>query len=545
MRISTQQYFDTSASKYQSNYSSVVQAQQQASSGVRVQTAADDPVAAQRLLMLQQQKDMLAQYSGNITSIQNTLTNEESVLTAISTTIQAGSQLALRAGGVTSDADRKSIAVEVGALEDQLLGLLNSKDSAGNYLFSGSKTDTPPYSRNNDGTYSYQGDENELSLQVSETLNVRTSDTGKTILEGAVNTSRTQSNYIAPAAGPVAPAISPPLVDDHKVAISAGLVTSGVDYTKQFADGQPYKVTFTSSTQYVVTDKDNNNITSQLPGNGTFDSTKEGSASINVRGVKFDITVDLTDTATGPNADALVVGREFSLSATPDAFNISRTASNTSAAQLVNAQVSSSADYASTFPGNSGILIKFDDTDPSQFKVYAQPYTANSKPIVDNGVVVPGIAPAKDTITAAGVTFELSSAPNAGDQFAVGNTTQKTQNALDTLGQLRRALELPADGIPGARVKLQDALNAAVSNLTNSSDQVDNVRGSIGARQNALTVQASENTSVGLANTSTMSALANVDMGEAAINLTLQQTMLEASQLAFVKVSQLSLFNKM
>lgn len=544
MRISTQQYFDTSASKYQSNYSSVVQAQQQASSGVRVQTAADDPVAAQRLLMLQQQKDMLAQYSGNITSIQNTLTNEESVLTAISTTIQAGSQLALRAGGVTSDADRKSIAVEVGALEDQLLGLLNSKDSAGNYLFSGSKTDTPPYSRNNDGTYSYQGDENELSLQVSETLNVRTSDTGKTILEGAVNTSRTQSNYIAPATGPVAPAISPPLVDDHKVAISAGLVTSGIDYTKQFADGQPYKVTFTSSTQYVVRDKDNNDITSQLPGNGTFDSTKEGSASINVRGVKFDITVDLTDTATGPNADALVAGREFSLNAKPDAFNVSRTASNTSATQLVGAAVSSSADYASTFPGNSGILIKFDDTDATQYKVYAQPYTANSKPI-DTGAVVAGTPPAKDTITAAGVTFQLSSAPNGGDQFAVGNTTQKTQNALDTLGQLRRALELPADGIPGARVKLQDALNAAVSNLTNSSDQVDNVRGSIGARQNALDVQASENTSVGLANKTTMSDLANIDMGEAAINLTLQQTMLEASQLAFVKVSQLSLFNKM
>ena len=135
--------------------------------------------------------------------------------------------------------------------------------------------------------------------------------------------------------------------------------------------------------------------------------------------------------------------------------------------------------------------------------------------------------------------------PNVGDQFSVGNTTQKTQNALDTLGQLRMALEQPADGIPGARVKLQDALNAAVSNLTSSADQVDNVRGSIGARENALTVQASANTSISLANTTTMSALANVDMGEAAINLTLQQTMLEASQLAFVKVSQLSLFNKM
>ncbi|CAM2949111.1 flagellar hook-associated protein 3 FlgL [Pseudomonas gessardii] len=543
MRISTQQYFDTSSSKYQSNYSSVVQAQQQASSGVRVQTAADDPVAAQRLLMLQQQKDMLSQYSGNITSLKSSLTNEESILQSISAAVQAGSQLALRAGGVTSDADRKSIAVEVGALEEQLMGLLNSKDAAGNYLFSGSKTQTPPYSRNSDGTYSYQGDENALSLQVSETLNVSAGDTAKSILEGAVNTSRTQSTYIAPTVAPVPPAISPPLVDDNKVALSAGLVTSGTDYTKQFSDGQPYKLTFTSSTQYVVTDKNNNDITSEIAGNGTFDSTKEGSASVNLRGVKFDITVDLTNTATGPDADALVKGREFNLTTKPDSFNVARTASNTSTAQLTNAQVSSSADYASTFPGNSGILIKFDDTDPTAYKVYAQPYTANSKPIVDNGVIDSSTTP--NTITSAGVTFELSGTPQVGDQFSVGNTTQKTQNALDTLSQLRQALEQPADGIPGARGKLQDALNAAVSNLTNSLTQVDNVRGSIGARQNALEVQESENTSVGLANTSTMSALANIDMGEAAINLTLQQTMLEASQLAFVKVSQLSLFNKM
>lgn len=542
MRISTQQYFDTSASKYQNNYSSVVKAQEQASSGVRVQTAGDDPVAAQRLLMLQQQKDMLAQSSGNISSLKSSLTNEQSILDALDKAMQAGKQLALRAGGVTSDADRKSISVEVGALEEQVLGLLNSKDAAGNYLFSGSKTQTPPYSRNSDGTYSYQGDENELSLQVSETLTVRTGDTGKTILGGAANSSRTQSTYIAPAAAPLPPAISPPLVDDKKVAISAGLVTSGIDYTKQFADGQPYKLTFTSSTQYKVTDKDNNDITSEIAGNGTFDSTKEGSGSVNLRGVKFDITIDLTDTATGPNADALVKGREFSLAAKPDTFNVSRTASNQSTAQLTNGNVSSAADYSSTFPGNSGVLIKFSDTDPTAFQVFAQPYTADSKEI-DSGVIDTTTTP--NTITAAGVTFGLSGTPQTGDQFAAGASTQKTQNALDTLSQLRQALEKPADGIPGARVKLQDALNAAVSNLDNSTTQLGNVIGSIGARENALDVQADANASIGLANTTTMSALANIDMGEAAINLTLQQTMLEASQLAFVKVSQLSLFNKM
>lgn len=147
MRISTAQYFETTSAKYSDNYSSVVKAQNQASTGVRVETAADDPVAAARLLMLQQQKDMLGQFNGNITSLKNSLTNEESVLGSINDALQKASELALRAGGSLSDADRKSIAGEIGAIEDQVLGLLNSKDASGNYLFSGSKTATPPYSR--------------------------------------------------------------------------------------------------------------------------------------------------------------------------------------------------------------------------------------------------------------------------------------------------------------------------------------------------------------------------------------------------------------
>lgn len=537
MRISTQQYFETSSAKYSDNYSGVVKAQDQASSGVRVQTAADDPVAAARLLMLQQQKDMLGQFNGNITSLKSSLTNEESVLSSINDAMQRASELALRAGGSISDADRKSIASEIGAIEDQVLGLLNSKDSSGNYLFSGSKTQTPPYSRNNDGTYTYQGDETPLSLQVSDSLKVAAGDTGKNILEGAVNSGRTQATWIQPATVPPAP----PAVNDNKVSLSAGLVTSGTDYAKKFTDGQPYKLTFTSSTQYTVSDKDGKDITSEIAGNGTFDSTKEGSASVELRGVKFDITADLKDVAPGAEADALVAGRSFSLQAKPDSFNVSRTPSNTSAAQLTNAHVGSQADYSSTFPGNTGVVIKFNDPDSTGYNVYAQPYTPNSKAIA-TGTVDGG--PPK-TITAAGVTFDLSADPAPGDSFSVGASTQKTQSALDTLSQLRKALEQPADGNPAAQVKLKDALDASISNLANSRAQVDNVRGSIGARMNALDIQSAENESLGAANKSTMSDLANIDMGEAAINLALQQTMLQASQLAFVKVSQLSLFNKM
>ena len=85
----------------------------------------------------------------------------------------------------------------------------------------------------------------------------------------------------------------------------------------------------------------------------------------------------------------------------------------------------------------------------------------------------------------------------------------------------------------------------SIGNLTNAYGQIDQARGSLGARLNSLDIQSKENVSLDLANTTTMNALGNVDFAEAAINLSLQQTMLQASQLAFVKISQLSLFNKM
>ena len=527
MRISTQQYFDTSSSKYQENYAGVVKAQDQTSSGVRVQTASDDPVAAAQLLLLQQQKDILGQYSGNITTLQNSLTNEESVLSSINTVMQTASGLALQAGNLKlNDDDRKAISSQVGALEDQVLGLLNTKDSSGNYMFSGAKTDTPPYSRNNDGTYTYQGDETPLNLQVSSNLTVAAGDTGKTLLESSSNTGRTQTTLL------------PPSVNDGTVAISAGLVTSGTAYTKSFADGQPYKLTFASSTQYSVTDNAGNDVTSEITGNGTFDATKEGASSVNLRGVKFDISLNLgPDVAPGAASDALVVGKAFTLESKPDTFSLSRTASNASTAQLTGGQVTDQAAYASTFP-NSGAVVKF--TSGNAYEVYAQPYTANSKTIA-TGTMATGAT----SITAAGVTFGVSGTPGAGDQFSVGATSNKNMNALDTLGALRKALLVPVDGNQVAKNTLKDVLNTTIGNLSNASAQIDQVRGSIGARQNALDIQGQENTSLGLANTSTMSSLANVDMGQAAIDLTLQQTMLQASQQAFVRISQLSLFSKM
>ncbi|PAA09040.1 flagellar hook-associated protein 3 [Pseudomonas fragi] len=526
MRISTSQFFESTSATYQNNFSSVIKTQGQIDSGVRIQTAADDPVGAARLLQLQQQKDMLAQYNTNMNSIKSSLGAQEAVLDSINNSLQKASELALGAGSGKSDADRLAIANELGSIEEQVFSLLNSKDAAGNYMFSGSKTDTPPYTRNNDGTYSYQGDDTQLNLKVSDTLTLASSDTARSIMEGATNTGRTQATFVSSMG-----ADGKPTVNDGKLSVSAGLVTSSAVFNKSFAEGQPYTLKFSSSTQYTLTDRDGNDLTSQVAGNGVFDPTRDGSQNISLRGVSFDITPNLKDVPAAER-DALVAERTFTLEAKADTINASRTPSNTSTAQLTESTVTDAGVYADSFPSN-GAVIKF--TSATEYEVYAQPLTADSKSIA-KGDVASG---------ALGVDFTFSGTPEAGDQFVVNRNNHQSQNALDTISQLRKALEIPSDKDPLAQQTQKDAINSAIGNLKNASAGVDSARGSIGARLKAVDIQADENISLGLANDSTTAAIGNTDMAGASIELAFQKAMLEASQLAFVKISQLSLFNQL
>ncbi|MCY1395056.1 flagellar hook-associated protein 3 [compost metagenome] len=180
-------------------------------------------------------------------------------------------------------------------------------------------------------------------------------------------------------------------------------------------------------------------------------------------------------------------------------------------------------------------MLKF--TSPTNFELYAQPVTADSKP-VSTGTL------SGSTATAAGVDFSLAGTPAAGDQFAVQVNTHQTQNILDTVGQLRMALETPIEGNLDAQQKLKSALDSALANLDSGAKQIESAITSVGARGAALDIQSDTNESLGLANASTQSSIRESDPAEVAIRLTMQQTMLQAAQLAFSKIAQLGLFNQ-
>ncbi|WP_434458053.1 flagellar hook-associated protein FlgL [Stutzerimonas urumqiensis] len=242
MRISTLQAFNNGVSGLQRNYSDVTRTQEQISTGKRLLTPADDPVASVRLLQLGQEEAMNAQYKTGITAAKNSLTAEETILTSVGNVIQRIRELAVQSGnGALDSSDRGAIASELAQREDELLNLMNSRDADGKYLFSGSMGDTQPFVRNADGTYTYQGDQGQRNVQIASSSFVGVGDSGHMAFENIVNAARVTTNVDAANAG--------------DALISRGLVTDGAAY-RQFQDSYPngVGVRFTSDKDYYLYD---------------------------------------------------------------------------------------------------------------------------------------------------------------------------------------------------------------------------------------------------------------------------------------------------
>lgn len=526
MRLSTSLIYSSSMSSYQKGYANIVKTQQQISSGERIQTPADDPVGAARLLQLEQQQALLTQYSGNLTTATNTLTQEEGVLNSINNVLQRARELAVQSGsGALSDEDRVSIASELAQIENQLYSLMNSKDANGQYLFAGSSSGTQPYVKNPDGTYTFQGNQSSLNLQVSSSMLLSSNDSGWGIFENVVNAGRTTSSLTA----------NPNVDGEQRAFLSSGLVANDKTYDQQFRSGSPYTLEIVSGSQFVIRDKDGTDVTLEVSGGGTFDPDATDGTTITFRGIKLELDIQALASDNGSDYDSMLTGYSFEFASATDNFAISRTASNTSIAQLSGGTITDAATYKAAFP-DAGVTFKF--TSATDYEVYVQPVTSSSTAIGSGSLT-------GSTLNFAGVSYDISAAPAAGDSFSVKANSAETSSILDTIANLKAALQQPVSSDTKAQLALRDSVALALSNLDKGIASVDSTRASVGARLNTIEILTTENESLSITNASTQSSIRDTDMAEATSKLVLQQTMLEAAQLAFARISQLSLFDQL
>ncbi len=181
MRVSTRGAFLQGLDAMQRLQQALDRTQRQISSGRRILTPSDDPIAASRALELREAIARLGQFDRNGNIATNRLAQEEQALGSVNNVLQRVRELALQANNATqSDESRALIAVEMRQRLDQLVQLANQQDGDGNYLFSGNLSDTQPVTRAG-STFGYNGDDGRRFIQIGEGRVVADGDPGSAV----------------------------------------------------------------------------------------------------------------------------------------------------------------------------------------------------------------------------------------------------------------------------------------------------------------------------------------------------------------------------
>jgi flagellar hook-associated protein 3 FlgL len=169
-------------------------AQSQVSGGKRIEKPSVDPLGAERAMRRTDQLESPAAYRTAVVESRSWLDATDTALESLGGIVQRVRELTLQAAnGATTPTGRQSIKLEVDQLTEQLKTTLNSAFD-GRRLFSGTATDTPPYSAATGDVY--QGDAGAVVRQIGPGVSVQVNVTGDDVLSGLLPTLRTLSSHL-------------------------------------------------------------------------------------------------------------------------------------------------------------------------------------------------------------------------------------------------------------------------------------------------------------------------------------------------------------
>jgi flagellar hook-associated protein 3 FlgL len=259
MRISTSMMNQLALNGILQDETALSTTQSHLSSGENINSPSDDPVGEVQLLQLTNVSSQYQQYLSNGQSANTNLSFEEQALSSATSTLQSIRDLVVQANsGSNNPGDLAAIGAQVEQLEQQLLGVANSQNAQGQYLFAGYSENTQPFVRGASGSVVYLGDEGAAGIPLAAGTSVQTGDPGSAVFmniptgNGTFTTAVTGSNT------------------------GTGVIDTGsVQNPSQWnAAAGPYTITFVDPTDYQVTDGTGTPVSS-----GTYDASSGGSVT--------------------------------------------------------------------------------------------------------------------------------------------------------------------------------------------------------------------------------------------------------------------------
>jgi len=172
MRVPSTTYTDTFTNDLNTLRARQSALQQQASTGLRVTAASDDPAAMQSALNNIAGKTQAQQYNSNVTVLQDRTNQIYNVLTSLQTISSKVGEDATAAGSVS--ADKSALVADLNTLINNAVDLANTQDPAtGAGIFGGTSGSAQPFvaTRDSDGnvtSVSYAGNSSVNATEISQ-----------------------------------------------------------------------------------------------------------------------------------------------------------------------------------------------------------------------------------------------------------------------------------------------------------------------------------------------------------------------------------------
>ncbi len=181
MRISTQMIFDSGTARMGDTQAAINRTRAQVGTGRRMLAPSDDPVAAARVLDVTQAQALNDRLAVNRQRATASLSEAEGILASVTELIIGAKEVVMSAANSgLNDSARSAMATALQGQYDFLLGLANSRDASGNYIFSGFATDSPAF----DATGAYLGDGGKRLLQVDSARRMDVNIPGDEVFQG-------------------------------------------------------------------------------------------------------------------------------------------------------------------------------------------------------------------------------------------------------------------------------------------------------------------------------------------------------------------------
>jgi len=446
MRISTGMIFDSGVTAMQLRTASLLNTQQQLASGRRILTPSDDPVAAARALEITQAQSLNAGYGAAQTNAQGSLGLIDTQLSSVGSLLTRIQQLTVQAGNASlSSNDRASIATELRASYDQLVGIANSTDGTGQYLFSGYQGNNKPFSGSVANGVVYQGDNGQRSLRVSSSRDLPVSSSGSDIF---MNIKNGNGAFVTSAQAQHSANASTVSVDNTSV--TGALTPANLEL--KFWNDPAVKGTATGTVDLSAGIP----ITTGTGGNDTFTINLDGGATKTVTLPGAPFTLDNT----GPSLTLLQTAIDTAVGAGK------ATASFDAGNHLVVTSNTAGAGSSVVVAGNSSILGAIPVSSGPTFYDLVDTATGNS--VFSGGTSTPGGAGYTGHVYTSGVpitlatyggTIAVTGAAQTGDTFSIAVTSSAITATPKTLAVTAARATINAGSVTDS-VKWSTAANS-------------------------------------------------------------------------------------